>query len=181
MKPSLILSLLFCAADCFACYSPPREQLVSPEELIGLSSNVSLAKAVGAAPMSDGGVEYTFVVEKHLLGNSPAVFQIYGAKDYLDGQDHAFANHTDERFWQYGGGRLINDTDCKIRPTFTVGSTYLVFLDQRVTRRSYEQIVRTDGDEDTKDQWLQLVERKVAALALYPKQPFPLKPTARLN
>ncbi len=63
--------------------------------------------------------------------------------------------HADPVFWQRGGGRVMNDADCLIHPSFEVGATYLAFSGQPMTRRSFERIdMRDDG---AGDRWLAFV------------------------
>ena len=60
MKHLPVLVALFFTGSCYACYSPPAQQLVTGAELLASSRDVSLARAVGAEANGRGIVEYHF-------------------------------------------------------------------------------------------------------------------------
>lgn len=155
----LTRSLLLCALSiitgaCWACRVPPPEQLISPDVQISLASDVALAKVVSATPRDDNGrdVDYEFLVLKRLAGPDQQLFSISGHAHGIS-PNTTFSNHRDEAFWQRGGGRVMNDTDCVIHPDFIVGKTYLVFRSLPMTRRSFEEIETLDGRSSDDDKW----------------------------
>jgi hypothetical protein len=121
-----------------------------------------LAKVISATPRSDDvqEVDYQFLILKRLTGPDQLLFSMSGR---MPGQnrDTTFGNHQDETFWQRGGGRMMNDTDCVIYPDFVVGRTYLVFRDSPVTRRSFEEIETADGRSADDDKWFVYVQSHV--------------------
>lgn len=140
-----------------ACRAPPMAQLVTPDELIAGARDVSVAKVVYVADLGGGLVRYDFAVEKRLLGPARTEFSISGRPvgRYEEREDSP--DHSDAKFWQRGGGRLTNEADCVLRPAFRLGETYLMFMNQTATWRSFERI----GDAD--DKWLAYVTEKLEA------------------
>lgn len=163
MKKLMVALICLAWHQCLACYAPPPAQLVGPEELVYFSSNIALAKVFRVLPRDDGGADFVFMVEQRLLGAGESTFIITGRAMPREAADGSFDDHVDARFWQRGGGRLHNDTDCKIHPSFAVGRSYLVFLDQPVSRRSFEQIDSTARAGQVVDKWLGFVEQKLQA------------------
>lgn len=161
MKIAILAISFFLSNESFACYSAPRAQRASADELVALSSNISLAKVIMATPRDDGSLDFVFLVQKRLFGASLFTFVINGRSDTIAIGDRTFANHFDDQFWRQGGGRLSSDTDCKIHPTFIVGRSYLVLQDPPFTNKSFEQIDIVDGDERSKDKWLEFVMQKL--------------------
>ncbi len=168
MKHLPLLVALFFSGGCYACYSPPAQQLVTGPELLANSSDVSLATAVGAEANDRGIVQYHFEVVRRYSGPDRKEFDISGFPAIWEGNNRNFSHHSEETFWETQGGRESNDTDCQIHPTFSVGGTYLVFLGQPYTRKSFELIIRTHGDEGTRDKWLQYVEKYFSSRATRP-------------
>lgn len=155
----IIFSAVLCLASghSLACYSPPAGQAVLAQTLLGSGRTVVLAKVRAGELLSDGSVRYDFSVEKQFSGTPTQIFSIEGSVAAEQGRD-TFSHHRDERFWKVQGGRVSNDTDCKIHPDFVIGGTYLVFLEAPFTRKSFERIVRTHGNAEVKDKWLAYVE-----------------------
>jgi hypothetical protein len=120
---------------------------------------VSLAKVVHVADLGNGMVRYDFVVDRRLLGPERREFSVTGRAvgKYMEREDSM--DHSDAGFWQHGGGRLMNEGDCVIRPAFRLGQRYLMFMDQTATWRSYERIATNN------DKWLAYVEDKLRAKA----------------
>ena len=146
----------------FACEVPPREQYTSPDELISRTKTIALAKVIKAEVAADGfEVLYTFETIKPLKGKATDRFQILGYPGVWEGENRRFNDHSDESFWSKPGGRVANMPDCKIHPTFSVGGTYLVFLEPPYHVKSFEIIIRTHGGTDIRDKWLQYVERRI--------------------
>lgn len=149
-----------------ACFAPPREQVVSPDELIALATDVSVARVVRATPSpvpAFGGrrsVEYEFEVQQRILGPAETRFILAGAKGPTR-SGPATSGHGDKAFWERGGGRLHNDSDCALRPDFIVGELYLVFRDKPATWRSFEHIETMRGRPDPDDKWFSYVKEKL--------------------
>jgi hypothetical protein len=132
--------------------------MVSVQTQIETATDVSLATVVDAIPTPDGDVEYRFQVVQQFAGPHRTDFAVIGRSGQRYGKDTAFDGHTDPAFWAYGGGRVMNDSDCAIHPSFTLGSSYLVFLGPTATRRSYEKIDMVDGKINGDDRWLAYVQ-----------------------
>jgi hypothetical protein len=161
VKLATALALLLAANDCFACIATPTAQYTSPDELISRTKNIALAEVVRADAASNGwDVLYTFKTIKQMKGDEKPAFQILGRVNFGDMSNWRFNEHFDEGFWGDREGREIHDTACRIRPGFTVGGTYLVFMDQPYHTKSFEMILMTEGDADKKDKWLQYVEKR---------------------
>jgi hypothetical protein len=153
----LLLSMLG-APDCWACYVPPARQLMSVGEQVMLSTDVSVAQVVSVTPLEGREVEYRFVVLQRLAGQDRYSFTVTGHAGTRNDNDTTFDNHTAPKFWERGGGRLINDADCAIHPSFVIGETYLVFLGAAATRRSFEKIEVVNGEINDGDKWLAYVK-----------------------
>lgn len=168
-RPSMVISrcLLICALSIIsgasqACRIPPPEELINPDVQIAMANDIVLAKVISATPQyeNDGKVDYQFLVVQRLTGPDQQFFSMSG---HAPGQrrDTTFANHQDKAFWQRGGGRVMNDSDCVVRPDFVVGKTYLVFRDGPVTWRSFEEIDTVDGRSADDDRWFAYVRAHV--------------------
>lgn len=167
-KPSYVILLVGTLASpvSHACYAPPGEQMVTPEEQIASGTDVSLAKVVRATAspiLNFGGrqsIEYEFEVQERLLGPEKQRFVIIGAKGETR-RSSSSNDHSDEAFWQRGGGRLYNDPDCVLRPNFVVGENYLIFRGEPATWRSFEHIQTVLGKPNSDDRWLSYVKEKL--------------------
>lgn len=163
MRFAIAVLLTALSSTCFACYSPPTLQHVAPDELISRTTTIALAKVLRAEVAKDGfSVIYTFQTTRPLKGTPQKQFQVQGYPA-VEGEDRQFNDHVDSTFWTNFGGRIHNDTDCQIHPSFSVGGTYLIFLDQPYHVKSFEIIMRAQGNADTKDKWLQFVESRIGA------------------
>lgn len=158
MSAVLLLSAL-AAGPAMACRAPPEEQMISPEALVARGGDVTLATVVGATGAPFGEPAFDFLVVRRLSGVGLNWFTLPGISGRRD-SGNTFDGHADPVFWQRGGGRLANDTDCLIHPTFVVGATYLVFAGQPLTRRSDERIDMADGGAG--DRWLAFVAARLA-------------------
>lgn len=158
----LFYALSIVTDKCWACRVPPPEQLINPDVQIALATDVALARVVNAVPGRDKGedVDYQFLVLKRLAGPDKQLFSISGRAPGLS-RDTTFDNRRDEAFWQRGGGRVMNDTDCVIHPDFVVGKTYLVFRDLPMTWRSFEEVETVDGRAGVDDKWFSYVQARV--------------------
>lgn len=156
-----LCGILLVATESLACFTPPAEQIVSTEALIKRTNNIVLAKVIGAKVSPDSiEVEYTFHTVRTIKGQAESTFQIIG-RSLAQGWMRNFKHHSDEKFWNTSIGRHTYGADCQIYPRFAVGAKFLVFLDTPYHNKSFEYIVRTHGDNDTKDMWLQYVEKQV--------------------
>ena len=148
-----------------ACRAPPRQQMVTPDEQIAMATDVSLARVVSVIPSATLGgwrppVDYTFQVQERLLGPNEQRFVLVGAQDETRPPPSS-NDHSDEAFWQRGGGRLHNGPDCMLWPDFILGEYYLVFRGKNATWRSFEHIRTVDGQPDPNDKWLSYVKAKL--------------------
>jgi hypothetical protein len=159
-RSALFVGLILTTGNSLACFLPPVDQSVSVDALIARTNNIVLAKVVRAEATEKDKVTYSFRVIKHIRGASEVDFDIDGSPAIWDGDQQNFDHHHSPTFWQDNRGRTPTDSDCKIHPGFAVGGTYLVFRDAPRHRKSYELIIRTEGDDETKDKWLQYVEDK---------------------
>jgi hypothetical protein len=158
---SILSIILLIPTLSLACFSTPPEQITPQDELIQRSKRIALATVVSAEFIEkDYDVVYTFKVEKILKGEVEKQFTIIGRPLIWDGEARMFDHHKDPSFWENQGGRLFHDTDCEIYPSFSVGATYLVFLDKPYHRKSFELIIRTHGTPKIRDSWLSYVEQK---------------------
>jgi hypothetical protein len=149
-----------------ACRTPPMEQVVTPEQQIAIATDVSVARVIRATPSplpASGGrpsVEYEFEVEERILGPDEPRFVIIGARGETRPRPGS-TDHSDKEFWERGGGRLCNDSDCVLRPNFTVGERYLVFRGNPATWRSFERIEFVRGRPNAEDKWLAYVKARL--------------------
>jgi hypothetical protein len=165
----LVFALLALQAGAAqACYSPPPKQLIDADEQVAEASNVALAQVIGATPIGDHlgdyQVEYRLLVLEQLAGPTQKVITVMGGPA-SSARDTTFHSHQDFAFWARGGGHTMNGADCVVRPGFTVGSSYLVFLGPTPTRRSFEQIGMVDGHIDADDKWLAYVKARLGGSA----------------
>lgn len=161
MRLTTALMLFLTVHECLACIATPVAQYTPPDELITRTENIALAEVVRADAASNGwDVLYTFKTVKQLKGDAKPAFQILGRANFGDMSNWRFNEHFDEDFWDDRAGREFHDTACRIRPGFTVGGTYLVFLDKPYHSKSFEMILMTEGAADKKDKWLQYVEKR---------------------
>lgn len=153
------LLLLAASAPISACYVPPPHQMIQPQHLLEQSRNVFLGLVVKAELQKDGVVRYDLRVEKPFAGvQFWETVVIMGDPPPAGRGDDTYSNHYDDNFWSPESGRSYSDISCRIKPNFSVGGTYLVFLDTPYTRKSFERIVKTHGSEGVKDSWLTFVE-----------------------
>lgn len=162
MRTLEIILCIIASYNATACFAPPLEQHVSPLELINRTERIVLAKVINASSEKNSyEVLYKFETIKTLKGKVDDTFTIEGHPLYQGGMTN-FNNHSDPDFWEGSWGRESNDTDCEIYPTFSVGAIFLIFLDRPYHSKSFENIIRTNGDKNNKDKWLQYVEEQVS-------------------
>ena len=157
-----ILSLTLSVTPAFGCFSTPKEQIVPDIELVQRTKTIVLAKVVKAELLDEDSlnVRYYFQEIKSLKGDAKKEFFIDGVSLAYNDPLRTFEHHHSQRFWKPGGGRSWHDIDCVIYPSFTVGGIFLIFLDEPYHRKSFELIIRTHGDEETRDKWLTWVEEQ---------------------
>lgn len=157
----LTLALGIGAAE--ACRRPVDEQLMSPDRQLAFARDVAVARVVSALPVGDDTIEYRFVVLERLAGPAVGNFTLHGIADdaRFASQRLEQSNHDGLKFWARGGGRVVNDPACVIRPWFTLGEAYLVILDKPTTWRSFEHIATVDGRHDAGDKWLAYVKARL--------------------
>jgi hypothetical protein len=159
-----IVALLFGAllvSDGLACVLPPPEQYVPSKELIKRTRHIVLAEVTKAEVVGDDEVLYTFKRIEVLSGAVADTFQFRGRPAIWGGDTDNFDHHFDPSFWKNNRGRTPNYEDCLIHPGFSVGGTYLLFIDKPYHVKSFELIIRIYGDNSTKDKWLQYVQANV--------------------
>jgi hypothetical protein len=156
--------LALASAQATACHAPPALQRVEFSELVSRTKTIALAKVIGADLVEHGSaVRFRFETLRTLRGKHSPFFEMVGRSVEHEDQATTFSHHFEQDFWDRHGGRSPNSGDCEIYPTFAVGSIYLVFRDKPYHYASFERIVSYNGDERTKDKWLQYVEQRVAA------------------
>jgi hypothetical protein len=142
----------------------PAEQVVPATELIKRTKTIVLSRVTSAKVDGDCFfVIYTFQTVKALKGLPQKTFTITGFPMMGEGSLSNFNDHNDQAFWHDNVGRSHCFTDCKIHPSFSVGSTFLIFLEEPFHRESFEYIIRTHGNKDVRDKWLSWVESQTKA------------------
>lgn len=136
--------------------------VISADEHLALARDVAIARVVRATPLADGEYEFEFEVLRRLMGPERQAFSVRGveAKPPVR-RDPASAR----LFPQLRFGRLRNNPDCSIQPSFEIGKTYLAFLGQALTHLSFEEIRMVEGRPDPADDWLAYVEARLPARA----------------
>lgn len=145
---SIIFALSFLPAYASACGAPPAEQNVLSQELVSRTDNVVLARVTSAQETAPRGrIIYTLEVVETLKGNSNTHLQLVGARQWK-GHHDSYSDHHDQVFWNNDGhyGRSSNGPNCEIYPSFSVGWSYLVFLDKPYHSRSFELIRNAKTD-----------------------------------
>lgn len=162
----ITFSIIFCFlfySTSWACYSPPSEYLIGPEDLIKKTEKIYYAEAIA----KDEKFNYEFKVIEDLRNSpdaeglvtkimiflkikKPTVFKsMVGSTFKLQGFDRPyknenFENHSNEIFNRWSVGRAEIAPDCELAPTFQVGKKYLIFFDKPFTFKSFEEISSTD-------------------------------------
>jgi hypothetical protein len=152
----LVLLFIGGASVAWACYTTPRYHLIDVDQQIASAQNVYLAKAVSVKTVHGKDATFGFVVLQRLAGPERDSFTLPGRTAEADHAAPASLDHSDAAFWKAGGGRLFLDDDCEIHPRFVVGKNYLVFIDQPVSRRSFEEVTVAATDK-----WLAYVTKKL--------------------
>lgn len=162
----VLASMAGAGGPAHACpYRLPSMEM-PPDQQLAAAREVSVARVVQASALGVNKVMYEFVVIKRLLGPYRERFTITSDSSAADDVVHSY-DHSDERFWKQGGGRLSGPSNwCYIEPRFDVGQTYLVFHDKPYSYRSFERINFTPLREPhTDDKWYAYVEQALRARA----------------
>jgi hypothetical protein len=154
----LLLAAMLACGSAWSCYVPPDSVRISADRHLAQARDVSVARVASATALGDGTFRFDFEVVKRLTGPDHQTFSVRGVESSVPVDVAPAGDHSDRRFLQSGGGRLHNDPDCIIRPSFVVGKSYLAFLGQPVTHLSFEEIPLVDGQPDPTDFWLRYVE-----------------------
>jgi len=161
---SLVFALLVLGAGASqACRVAPPAQRIAVEDQVRQPADVMVGQVIGATPLGGDTVEYSFLVLDQLRGLPRKVFTVLGRAVSPYDQDTSYDRHQDFAFWARNGGRVMNEADCAIHPSFVVGNSYLVFLGATPTWRSFEKIDMVDGHPDPDDQWLAYVKSALSA------------------
>ena len=176
---TILMLLLLIPNVASACYAGPEEQSSSSDELIERTDNIVLARVTAAKLISEEGmdlpffqVEYMFKTIETIKGQGEETFSIIG-RPMLWGEDmESFRNgeaspvsltefHSEDKFWKSPVGRVKADPSCEIRPSFAVGSSYLVFLDKAYHQKSFELVNAYAPYSTVGDKWLAYVRGKI--------------------
>ncbi len=184
MRVILFIAVLFFPIEALACYTTPKEQVTSISNLIKRTKNIILARVISAELISSEGpdrifhqVEYEFEKIEALKGGSESSFSIVGRpllssravndftkRESLDSYvSENPQRHNDQKFWKSAEGRVYRDAACRIRPSFAVGSAYLLFLDKPYHQKSFELVNSYGGHpfSNVTDKWYEHVKAKV--------------------
>ena len=158
MKLPVGLLLLLMASPAYSCFIAPEHLAATPDELISRTETISLATVV-RAEASGNDIVYTLRTVQPVKGSPESEFRITGEALLYPMQSENFNNHTDQAFWSSRIGRVTMHPDCKVHPSFSVGATYLAFLDQPYHTKSFEIINVVRGERQ--DRWLKYVLDRV--------------------
>lgn len=158
LRSLALLLCVFSAQNAWACRKAPEQQLIGVDEQILAATDVSVAEVISATPVEGRVVEYRFRVLQRLAGYDRKEFTMTGSAPPREAVETSFDNHAAPAFWKRGGGRLVNESDCRIYPSFVVGSRYLMFLGSPFTWRSAEKIEAVDWPVTSSDAWLAYVK-----------------------
>lgn len=153
------LSYLCVIEVCMGIASDPA-LVCNADQLIDRSWNIVLARVVSARVSGGNGcgaVKYEFAVIEALRGNQKENFFIKGRKMHNLDEFSSFANHTENLFWSGSVGRMTVEEDTSIVPSFSVGWTYLVFLDRPYHVKAFEEVSAES------DKWLLYVRERIAS------------------
>lgn len=148
--------------SALACWAPPQKQLIDVDTQIALATDVVVARVVSAVPAGPLDTDYTFLVQERLAGPARPLFTLTGSPHRDGDKEGDYDRHTAAQFWDRGGGRTMNGSDCVIHPSFEVGATYLVFAAPPYTWRSFERIEATGGRPGPEDKWLAYVRTRLS-------------------
>ena len=158
MKLPVGLLLLLMASPAYSCFIAPEHLAATPDELISRTETISLATVV-RAEASGNDIVYTLRTVQPVKGSPESEFRITGEALLYPMQSENFNYHTDQAFWSSRIGRVTMHPDCKVHPSFSVGATYLAFLDQPYHTKSFEIINVVRGERQ--DRWLKYVLDRV--------------------
>ncbi len=143
--------------DARACVAPPARQHAPIDELIASADTIVLAKPTGAVTLSPYRVVYTLEAVSMVSGKAVSRFEIIGSRRGRRNKgltEWNFEDHKAKVFWEDDwAGSVFNHPDCRLYPSFAIGGTYLVFLDDVPHVKGFERI-----HDPSKDQWLKYVQ-----------------------
>ena len=174
----LLFAIVLGSFEVQACFLYPKEISVPADQLIQRTNNIVLARAIaaeysippeqiayseevkkGLAPpgsiIDDKIIRYDFEVLETYKGKSEQKFSLRGHSLTSGDELNIFDNHKDPEFWEDDAGRL-GRSNCKLKVSFSVGQTYLMFLDKPYHRKSFERIISIKNDSYM-DEWLEYV------------------------
>lgn len=178
-RKCFVLALVLYCSEAIACIGVPLEVRTHPDELIERTPTIIFALVVSAHWQNNLAgfelpsiedyefpanaqlanyqidvprVEYSFYPLKTLKGEAPEVFKLNG--DIV--RETSFTSHDNhsDNFITNSEGRIVH-MSCKIIPSFVVGGTYLLFLDDKQHIKGYEYIPDYFNDE-----WFKYVDKK---------------------
>src|SRR2546426_1064209 len=158
MFVAVLLFVLLIPAWAFGCTQPPATMRPPYTELIARTATIVLADAVALEEVADRRARYRFTVVEALKGRPAAdtTLTFARAERPTSWAETDFDGHRDPRFWDRLATREGNDSNCRMNPVFSVGSRYLLFIEEPYHWRSFERIVASD------DRWLATVRAVVA-------------------
>jgi hypothetical protein len=159
MKLNLILLGWLLASMTSFGIAPDTNLVCETDTFIERSWNIVLARVISAEVSdcnSHNVVDYCFEVVETLRGDQKENFCIRGHRMEFNHDFSSFKNHTEELFWKRSIGRSHVYEDTAVVPRFSVGWTYLIFLDKPYHVKAFEEVSRDS------DKWLIYVKNKIA-------------------
>ncbi len=138
--------------------APDAALVCEADTMIERSWNIVLARVTSAELLESKNhniVDYSFEVVETLRGNQKENFVIRGHRMEFNHDFSSFNNHTEELFWKRLIGRSHVYEDTAVVSRFSVGWTYLVFLDRPYHVKAFEEVSRDS------DKWLIYVKNKI--------------------
>jgi hypothetical protein len=86
------------ANNSLACFVAPAHQLVTPDEILAKSRDVTLARVIAAEPAANSEVRFTFEVIQRFSGQKQSTFEITGYVSNDRHPDQTFDDHRDPFF-----------------------------------------------------------------------------------
>ena len=137
-KMILVLFFSVIVPPAQACSFAPIEQTKPKRQLVADANQIAWARALAPHnPLTSLGAlgePVRFRVIEVLKGQVPEIFSLENGQyataeteKWLIGDD--FDGHRAGNFLATHKGRVVNDSDCEIRPVFVAGEHYLIFID----------------------------------------------------
>ena len=161
-----VLLCLFVVTPTFACTILPSNEEPDWGEIAKADSvaylvkhsEIYLAKAVSKNTIYNHMAEFTFHVEKVIRGTQRAEINLEGADvDFKEGfYEHSYheivKDHTEPEFWSFQMDSGADFGDCTNKGFYRIGTSYLILLNDKSLRRSFEPI------KTEEDLWLKTIE-----------------------